>query len=94
MPQYKNGFKWNGHSVKELAGSGSIYIRLIKDCVRSHSDDDLLPPGSCAISNSFDNSQECNELSLHTTAFGNVPIESSTNNGSNAMAVTMVIISV
>ena len=85
IPQCKNGFNWNGCAVKELAGSGSIYVRLIKDCADSHSDDDLLPPGPCAISNGFDNSHECNE-SLHTTAFENVPIESSTNNGSNVVA--------
>ena len=66
IPQCKNEFKWNGRSVKELAGSGSIYIRLIKDCAHSHSDDDFLPSGQCAVSNGFDNSQECNESLLHT----------------------------
>ena len=53
IPQCNNGFKWNGRAVKELAGSGSAYVRLIKDCAHSHSDNDDLPPGPCA--NSFEN---------------------------------------
>ena len=47
IPQCKNGFQWNGRAVKELAGAGSIYIRLLKDGANPHSDDDLLPPGPC-----------------------------------------------
>ena len=84
IPQCKKGFKWNGRAVKELAGSGSVYVSLIKDCVQSHSDDDddWLPPGPCAILNSFDNSQENNE-SLHTTVVENVPVELSSKDESN-----------
>ena len=48
VPQCKNGFKWDGHAVKELAGSGSVYVRLIEDSVYPQSDDDL-PPGPCTI---------------------------------------------
>ena len=85
IPQCKKGFKWNGRAVKELAGSGSVYVRLKKDCAQSHSDDDdddLLPPGPCAILNSFDNSQENNE-SLNTTVVENVPVELSSKDESN-----------
>ena len=31
VPQCKEGFKWDGRSVKELAGSGSIYVRLLRN---------------------------------------------------------------
>lgn len=31
VPQCKEGFEWNGRAVKELAGSGSIYVRLLRD---------------------------------------------------------------
>ena len=47
IPQYKNGFQWNGHAVKELVGSGSILVRLVKGCVNSNGDDNL-PPRPCA----------------------------------------------
>ena len=30
VPHCKEGFKWDGRAVKELAGSGSIYVRLNK----------------------------------------------------------------
>ena len=49
VPQCKNGFKWDGRAVKELAGSGSVYVRWIKDSVYPQSDDDL-PPWPCTIS--------------------------------------------
>ena len=28
IPHCKEGFEWNGRAVKELAGAGSIYVRL------------------------------------------------------------------
>lgn len=28
VPQCKKGFHWNGRAVKELAGNGSVYVRL------------------------------------------------------------------
>ena len=28
VPQYKDGFEWDGRAVKELCGSGSIYVRI------------------------------------------------------------------
>ena len=31
FPQCKEGFEWDGPSVKELAGSGSIYVRLLQN---------------------------------------------------------------
>ena len=51
IPQCKSGFEWNGRAVKELAGSGCVYVRLTKD-YPSHSDDDDdgLPPGPLAAS--------------------------------------------
>lgn len=72
IPQCRNGFQWNGRAVKELAGSGSVYVRLMKDCV-SYSDD--LPPGPCAISSSSSKSWE-NDRSLPE----NVPVELSESN--------------
>ena len=43
----KQGFEWNGRAVKELAGSGAVYIRLTKYpyiTSSSSSDDDELVP--------------------------------------------------
>ncbi len=31
IPQCKEGFEWNGRSVKELAGSGSVSVRLLRN---------------------------------------------------------------
>ena len=31
VPQCKETFEWNGRAVKELAGTGCVYIRLIND---------------------------------------------------------------
>ena len=49
IPKCKSGFEWDGRAVKELAGSGCIYVRLNKDvgCFEisnSSSDSDDLPP--------------------------------------------------
>ena len=65
VPQCRNGFQWNGCAVKELAGSGSVYVRLMKDC-DSHDDD--LPPGPCTILNSSSKNQE-NDRSLPERMF-------------------------
>ena len=38
VPSCKEGFEWNGRAVKELAGSGAVYIRLTKpSCISSDS---------------------------------------------------------
>lgn len=45
VPSCKEGFEWNGRAVKELAGSGAVYIRLTKPpCTLSDSssDDELV----------------------------------------------------
>ncbi len=41
IPQCKEGFEWNDRSVKELAGSGSVYVRLLRnfEVVSSGTDD-------------------------------------------------------
>jgi len=47
VPRCKQGFEWNGRAVKELAGSGAVYIRLVKSpyssSSSSSSDDELIP---------------------------------------------------
>ena len=46
VPQCKEGFEWDGRSVKELAGSGCVYVRLTKSLpitVSSSSDSDDFP---------------------------------------------------
>ena len=45
VPQCKAGFEWEGRTVKELAGSGCVYVRLTKDIAydKSSSSDELLP---------------------------------------------------
>ena len=40
VPSCKEGFEWNGRAVKELAGSGAVYIRLPSS--DSSSDDELV----------------------------------------------------
>ena len=45
VPSCKEGFEWNGRAVKELAGSGAVYIRLTKNpctLTDSSSDDELV----------------------------------------------------
>lgn len=47
VPQCKDGFQWNGRAVKELAGNGCVYVRLLRDidferdCEKSSSEEDL-----------------------------------------------------
>ena len=78
IPQCKNGFQWNGRAVKELAGAGSIYIRLLKDGANPHSDDDLLPPGPCWGSS---NSQASDAVLPN-----DVLVEQIANDGSGSLA--------
>ena len=66
IPSCKEGFEWNGKAVKELAGSGAVYIRLTKpSCISSDSSSSdgklvsylestatLTPPASVSITTS------------------------------------------
>ena len=90
IPQCKNGFKWNGRAAKELAGSGSIYVRLTKDYTHLHSDDDL-PPGLCANSlgngNAIAGSNDDNSV-IDLDSIEELDISSSTTGSSTANPVT------
>lgn len=47
VPAKPRGFEWTGKAVKDLAGSGQVYIRLLYDPTTSSSESDLqeyLPP--------------------------------------------------
>ena len=42
IPHCKEGFEWNGRAVKELAGAGSIYVRLRRSLSTSNNSVDLV----------------------------------------------------
>ena len=71
VPQCKAGFEWGGRALKELAGSGCVYVRLTKDVgdVSGASSDDEFPPAFSAPKDS--NSSLC------------VPTSNATNAGSH-----------
>lgn len=50
VPRCKEGFEWDGRSVKELAGAGSLYVRLTKSLsyqISSSSEQEDPPPPEC-----------------------------------------------
>ena len=72
VPQCKDGFEWDGRAVKELCGSGSIYVRITKFCdhneVNTSSSDTLCDNFDVEIPESgFDEST----VSLHAN---NLPV--------------------
>ena len=64
VPHCKEGFEWDGRAVKELAGSGSIYVRLNKsfrptdDTDSDNDDDDDLELPQCSVMATLSNSQD------------------------------------
>lgn len=73
VPRCKQGFEWNGRAVKELAGSGAVYIRLAKSpyssSSSSSSDDELIPylesASSLSTTTTFD---ECSRQQVPPSA--------------------------
>ena len=62
IPRCKHGFEWNGRAVKELAGSGVVYICLTKSpyiSSSSSSDEELVPYLESAGSTSTTTADEC-----------------------------------
>lgn len=85
VPHCKEGFQWNGRALKELAGSGSVYVRLLKEfetekdlCSDESSDDSELPlpfrrPGSSATTS---NSVASNFSCQSSASFVSSPVDS------------------
>ena len=86
VPQCKNGFKWNGRAVKELAGSGSVYVRLIKDSVQSQNYDDL-PPGPCTISSNSQGTDAA--VTDHEEDFSSSGLSSDVNGGNAGSIINL-----
>ena len=59
VPHCKEGFEWNGRAVKELAGSGSVYVRLTKTSRPTNDtdddDDDDLDLPQCSVTTPLSN---------------------------------------
>ena len=65
VPQCKTGFSWDGCAVRELAGSGCLYVRLTSDIgfFPSGSDDEIRNKGKSSDSDSMHSFHEM--LSSH-----------------------------
>ena len=56
VPHCKEGFQWNGRAVKELAGSGSIYVRLNNTSMSTNgTDHDDLELPQCSVTTPLSN---------------------------------------
>ena len=55
VPRCKTGFSWDGRAVRELAGSGCLYVRLTSDIgiLPSGSEDDIRSKDKLSDSDSF-----------------------------------------
>ena len=60
VPQCKTGFSWDGRAVRELAGSGCLYVRLTSDIgfFPSGSDDETRNKGKSSDSDSMPSFRE------------------------------------
>ena len=57
VPHCKEGFEWNGRAIKELAGSGSVYVHLTKTSrpTNDTDDDDDLDLPQCSVTTPLSN---------------------------------------
>ena len=79
IPHCKEGFEWDGRSVKELAGSGSVYVRLTKRMryeISSSSDPEECPPAFDSIPRNARTSLSVSLSSGSSVSRSDVPLSS------------------
>ena len=70
IPQCKAGFQWGGGALKELAGSGCVYIGLVKDVgdVSEASSSDEFPPAFSGPKDSSSGSSVASDSATQSTS--------------------------
>lgn len=100
IPQCKAGFQWGGRALKELAGSGCVYIRLVKGVgdVSEASSSDEFPPvfsgpkdsssGSSVASDSGTQSTSSSAASVSRTASTSYSAQSTSSSTSRTASIS------